>query len=197
MKKLILLLIPLTLLISKESRCQTRKGNILLGGDFANFDLGLQKGAGFQMRIDPKLGIFFHDHFAMGAYASFNYQNVSKSSSITFGAGLLSRFYTKGKSGQDGLDRSSFFFEITAGLAGSHITNGTSTDGLGLGAGPGYTFFLSPNIGLETLLKYDGLLGFGSKALQSDLNLNIGFQIYLDSHKMRKTVTEDMDAKHR
>lgn len=196
MKKIILLILPLTLFFAIPGNSQTSKGNILLGGDFANFDLGLQKGAGFQMKIDPKLGIFFHDHFAMGAYASFDYQNVSQSTSIAFGAGLLSRFYSKGKASPGGLDRSSFFFEITAGLAGSHITNGTSTDGLGLGAGPGYTFFLSPNIGLETLLKYNALLGFGSKALQSDLNLNIGFQIYLDSHKMRRTITEDMNQKN-
>jgi hypothetical protein len=196
MKKLILLVIALTAIFSQRGLCQTKKGNILVGGDFANFDLGLEHGSGFQMKIDPKLGIFFHNNIALGAYASFNYQNVSKSTSIAFGAGLLSRFYSKGDQRPNAVDRSRFFFEITAGLAGSHITNGTSTDGLGVGAGPGYTFFLSPNIGLETLLKYNGLLGFGSKTLQSDLNLNVGFLIYLDSHKMRKTVTEDMNTKN-
>jgi hypothetical protein len=194
MRKTITFTVALLLGCFQYGISQTSKGNILLGGDFANFDLGLQSATGFQMQIDPKIAIFFHNNFALGIYGNFDLQNVSKSTSIGYGAGILSRVYTGPKDEPGNIQRSRFFFELDAGIAGKHATNGNSTDGLGLGGGPGYTYFLSPNIGLETLVKYEGVIGFGKNTTQSDLNLNIGFQIYLDSHKLRKTITQDMNA---
>jgi hypothetical protein len=49
---------------------------------------------------------------------------------------------------------------------------------------------LTPNIGLETLLKYNGIVGFGSQAYNHNLNLGIGFQIYLPGRSVKTIVNE-------
>ena len=191
MKKMYCLLLAAIFLISNYAFSQLQKGNILIGGDIANFDLGLQKGAVFQMQLDPKLAFFFKNNFALGTYISIDLQSVSKSEKVTYGVGILSRYFIPDKNNVTLMRHSRFFVEATAGLAGSHITGTGNTDGLGVGIGPGYSYFLSHNISLETLLKYYGLIGFGTETYQSDLNLNIGFQIYLDSRRLKKTLSND------
>jgi len=59
---------------------------------------------------------------------------------------------------------------------------------LGLGFGPGYAYFITENIGLETLLKYNLIVGFGSSATNSNLNLSLGFQIYLGSGRAKEVI---------
>ncbi len=191
MKKMYCLSLAAIFLISNYAFSQNQKGNILLGGDIANFDLGLQKGSVFQMQIEPKLAFFIHNNFAVGTYISIDLQSVSGNDKVTYGAGLLSRYFIPDKKNMTLMKHSQFFLEATTGIAGSHITGTGNTDGLGVGIGPGYSYFLSPNISLESLLKYDGLIGFGTATYQSDLNLNIGFQIYLDSRRLRKTLIND------
>jgi len=44
-------------------------------------------------------------------------------------------------------------------------------------------------VGLETLLKYNGIVGFGSSATTSSLNLAFGFQIYLGSARARSVIS--------
>ncbi|MEP6595022.1 MAG: hypothetical protein ABJA71_03705, partial [Ginsengibacter sp.] len=63
---------------------------------------------------------------------------------------------------------------------------------LGLGFGPGYAYFITPNIGLETLLKYNGIIGFGNATTQSNLNLNVGFQIYLPTRNLKTRLENDI-----
>jgi hypothetical protein len=84
------------------------------------------------------------------------------------------------------LHHSRFFVEGNVGIEGDNPAVGDNTNGLGLGIGPGWTYFITPNIGLEALLKYNGIVGFGSKPTSSNLNLTIGFQIYLPPSRFRK-----------
>ena len=73
-----------------------------------------------------------------------------------------------------------WFAEANAGIEGRNQSKGGgSTNGLGIGFGPGYAYFITPNIGFESLLKWNPLVGFGDEGFQSNLSLNFGFQIYL------------------
>ena len=172
---------------------QIQKSNILAGADIANFDLGLKKGTQSEVRIDPKLAFFIKDNVAIGAYILFDLTTGGASSTtINYGVGALGRYYFSDKNNMAPLRHSRFFIEGTVGLSGKNINNGSSTNGLGIGVGPGYAYFITPNIGLETLLKYNGLVGFGSATYQSDLNLNVGFQIYLPSKRTKSKVINDV-----
>ena len=82
------------------------------------------------------------------------------------------------------------FFEGNVGVQGKSVSNGSNTTGLGVGVGPGFAYFITPNVGLEGLLKYNGIVGFGSEAYTSNLGLNIGFQIYLPTAKLRERANE-------
>jgi hypothetical protein len=78
-----------------------------------------------------------------------------------------------------------FFIEANAGIEGSNPAVGESTNGLGLGFGPGFVYFVTPNIGLEALLKYQLIVGFGSSVTSSNLVFNFGAQIYLPGKALR------------
>ncbi len=192
MKKTIFLFLAAFFLLSGACFAQIQKGNILAGGDIANFDLGLKKGSAFNMRIDPKLAFFIQNNVALGAYLTFDLSSFSGSTSITYGVGALGRYYFADKNNQNPLRHSRFFLEGNVGLTGENVSGGSGTNGLGLGIGPGYAYFITPNIGLETLLKYNGVVGFGNATTQSDLNLNVGFQIYLPSHNLKTKVSNDV-----
>jgi len=115
------------------------------------------------------------------------------STTFDYGVGVLSRYYFAGGNSDDDLLRHSrFFAEANVGFTGENVSHGgSSTNGLGLGFGPGLAYFLTHNIALETLLKYNGLIGFGNATTQSDLRLNIGFQIYLPARRVRSVLTPD------
>lgn len=81
------------------------------------------------------------------------------------------------------------FFEGNVGIEGTNTLN-VKTNGLGLGIGSGYAYFVTPNIGLETLLKYNGIVGFGNQAYSSTVDLNFGFQIYLSRKKAKAIANE-------
>ena len=191
MKKTLFLSLAALLFVSASSVAQIQKGNILAGGDIANFDLGLKKGSAFSMTIDPKLAFFVQNNVAVGAYLNFSLSSFSGSTSIIYGVGALGRYYFADKNNQNPLRHSRFFLEGNVGLTGENVSHGSGTNGLGLGIGPGYAYFITPNIGLETLLKYNGVVGFGNATTQSHLNLNVGFQIYLPSRNLREKVTND------
>ena len=170
---------------------QIQRNNFLVGGDIANFDLGLRKGSVFTMRIDPKLAFFIQDNIALGGYIDLGLISGSGVTTFDYGVGVLGRYYFAGNN-DDLLRHSRFFAEANAGITGQNVSHGgSSTNGLGLGFGPGLAYFLTRNIGLETLLKYNGLIGFGNATTQSDLRLNIGFQIYLPTRHVRLETTSE------
>ena len=193
MKKTLSLLFAAIFLLSVPVFSQIQRNSILVGGDIANFDLGLRKGSVFTMRIDPKLAYFIQDNFAVGAYIDLGLQTFSGTTVFDYGVGALSRYYFPDKNDQNPLRHSRFFAEANVVITGVNVSGGgSSTNGLGLGVGPGYAYFITPNIGLETLLKYNGLVGFGDATTQSNLNLNIGFQIYLPTRKLRTKLESDV-----
>jgi hypothetical protein len=104
--------------------------------------------------------------------------------SVSYGVGPLARYYINDKTLN--LSRHSrFFIEGNVGIEGYNPSVGDNTNGFGIGAGPGIAYFVTPNIGLEALVKYNGIVGFGSAVSSSNINFGLGFQIYLPSSKIR------------
>jgi len=192
MKKLItLLLIAVTVTVS--SKAQIQAGNVMVGADIATFNLSLDEGGAFNMLINPKAAWFIRNGLALGGYLTVGL-NTSKGAGtdVAYGVGALARYYLNDQELNNLIGRSRFFFEGNVGIEGDNPATGDNTNGLGLGIGPGWTYFITPNIGLEALLKYQGIIGFGSKPTSSNLMLGIGFQMYLPPARLRK-VGQDLN----
>ncbi|GGH15242.1 MULTISPECIES: hypothetical protein [Pedobacter] len=191
MKKILASLI-LSVAIGGTVNAQIQKGNIMVGGNLTNINLGLDNPKVFSVDITPKAGWFIQDNLAVGGYVNFGLETAKNSSTTTsYGVGALGRYYT-GKD-VEVLKHGRFFAEATAGIGGVNVSNGGgNTNGLNLSIGPGFAYFITPNIGLETLLKYNGLVGFGSATTQNNLNLSFGFQIYLPGQRTANKVKSDM-----
>ena len=193
MKKITTLLV-VAIMAATASQAQVQKGNVLVGGDIANFSLGLDKGSYFTVDINPKAAWFLQDNFAAGAYVTLGLATAKNSNTQTnYGVGALARYYLGPNqvNTESVLRHTRLFVEGTAGIEGNNISHGPSTNGLGLGIGPGVAYFITPNIGLETLLKYNGIVGFGSAGSTNVLNLNVGFQVYLPGRATRDKVMKD------
>ncbi|PZF75024.1 outer membrane beta-barrel protein [Taibaiella soli] len=178
------------------AHAQTEKGNLLVGSDVSNFKLNFQKeNTAFSMNISPKLGYFIEDNIAVGGYVNIDFSTSDGASDLGYGVGAFGRYYLKDKKVQV-LKRSCFFAEANAGFAGRNISvkdgGKTNTNGLGIGFGPGWSYFVTPNIGLEALLKYNIAAGFGNATTSNSLDFNVGFQIYLPGKKMQKQLKSDI-----
>ncbi|RFS21200.1 hypothetical protein DVR12_16305 [Chitinophaga silvatica] len=171
------------------ANAQIQKGNIMVGGDLANFGINFQKhSTQFSMDIDPKAAWFIDDGFALGGYVNFGLSTDNPGTDIHYGVGALARYFVEDKHIRklEFSKRARFFAEGTVGVAGFNPSNGASTNGLNIGIGPGVAYFITPNVGLEGLLKYDLTVGFGNSTTSNRINLGLGFQIYLPSAKAKQ-----------
>lgn len=187
MKKILLTLLVIAglNLIPDISKAQLQKGNTMIGGDLANLNFILGGGGYFQATINPKVAFFFHDNIALGGMINFGLSSGKGAGTTTnYGLSLLFRYYIN-HSDINLIHQGRFFLEGNIGIQGERLAAGYNTTGLGLGIGPGYAYFVTQNVSLETLLKYNGIAGFGNNPYSSNLNLNIGFQIYLPGRKAR------------
>lgn len=198
MKKVITLLLAATTVVS-AANAQLQKGNVLVGGDIANFSIGLKKGAVTDIHLLPKAAWFINNNVAIGAYVNFELITAKNAGTETiYGVGPLARYYVNSPK-VNLLQHGRFFVEGNVGIEGSNTSDGNgnsfNTNGLGLGVGPGYAYFITPNIGLETLLKYNGIVGFGNETTSSKLNLSVGFQVYLPGKGTRDKIMRDEKMK--
>jgi len=191
MKKITLVMFALIGLVF-SAKAQIQKGNVLIGGDLANLSLGLDKPGIFNVDLSPKAAWFIQDNFALGAYGKLGIETQKgNGTAVNYGIGALGRYYAGGDT--EVLRHGRFFAEGTVGIEGVNPKgDGNSTNGLGLGVGPGFAYFITPSIGLETLLKYNGLVGFGSSAYAHNLSLNFGFQVYLPGRSTARKVRNDI-----
>jgi hypothetical protein len=188
MKKITLLVTVATLFLASSSKAQIQRGNLLVGADLANLELSLNEGGNYSIRLDPKVAFFIKNNIAIGPYVSLDLSGAKDAGTdIHYGVGGFGRYYINDTT-INLLKHSRFFAEANVGIEGRNPAVGDNTNGLGLGFGPGFAYFVTPNIGLETLLKYNGIIGFGSSATSSTLTLSFGFQIYLGAAKARATI---------
>lgn len=185
MKKIITLFTIALIAFGTTAEAQIQRGNLLVGGDIADFNLNLNGGGYFSMRLNPKIAFFLQDNVALGPYVNLGLTTAKGAgTNVNYGVGAFGRYYIN-PTRVSVLRHGRFFLEGSVGIEGDNTSNGESTNGLGLGVGPGFAYFITPNVGLETLLKYTGIVGFGSRPTASNLDLGVGFQIYLPTHRLR------------
>jgi hypothetical protein len=194
MKKTLAVLTILSLLCTQKIHAQLEKGNVLVGGDLADFSLGLNKNSHFTISLSPKAAWFIKDNIAVGGYGSLGLDIIKGSTNTTYGVGGLGRYYfgPSQVNTESVVKHTRFFGEANVGIEGQNIAGGSTTNGLGIGFGPGLAYFITPNIGLEALLKYNGIVGFGNDPLNSRLGLHFGFQIYLPGKSTLNKVKSDV-----
>lgn len=195
MKRIRLLTLALAaVLFGSAANAQIQKGNIMVGGTLGNLGLNFQKeSTQFSMDITPKAAWFIRDGLALGGYVNFGLTTDNPGTNTNYGVGALARYFVEDKNVRklEFSKRTRFFVEGNVGFAGANVANGASTNGLNIGVGPGISYFITPNIGLEGLLKYDLTVGFGSSTTSNRLNLGVGFQIYLPSAKAKQIYREE------
>lgn len=162
---------------------QTGKGTLLLGGNAGMSFYSEQNENVFNASLSTRIGFFVVNRFAVGASLPLSLNTSRDYESWNIGIGPFARYYIgKGKVNpfmEVDLSWSRFRYRYRE-PGGSIITNTNQTRSLGLGIGLAY--FITPNIGLETILSYD-LTGTKmtpgrSYSSRGRLNLNVGFQVY-------------------
>ena len=197
MKKLSLfsLITGTTLLATTlTSSAQLQKGNIMIGANLADISLTAQNNnTTFGFNLTPKVGYFVQDNFALGGEVLFGINARKKNTQISYGVGALARYYVSDPSTRL-LNATRWFFEGNVGIYGDNVIvkdgSNSSTNGLGLGIGPGLAYFISPNIALEGLFKYNLTAGFGNSATSHRFGIGVGFQIYLPNKKAKGIYNE-------
>lgn len=169
---------------------QTQQGNVLIGADLANFDVNFQDdNTQFSMDINPKAAWFIRNNTALGVEVLFGLNTQKGSTAINYGIGAIGRQYM-GSASTNLARTMKWFAEVNAGFYGTNLSGTnlpkSSTNGLGLGAGPGLAYFINENIALEALAKYNLTIGFGTSPANNNLNLALGFQIYLPGRRVQQ-----------
>ena len=204
MKKILILNVMVLLGCVTVSNAQIQEGNFMIGSDFGSglinsgnnsilgLNFGLNDGAGYNLGLSPKVGYFVRDNFMLGAVANIGFTKSPESSGSTettvYGFQALSRYYlSPGEKGVDNLlKHGRFFVEANAGIAGVNVAGGATTNGFAFGVGPGYSYFITNNVALETNLKYNGLVGGGNTTYQNALGLNFGVQVFIPSSRAKE-----------
>ena len=195
MKKLIFTGILAVAGLTATANAQIQEGNWMVGSSLLSSNFGLNTGGGYSIAVQPKAAYFIKDNVAVGGYVNLGISKVTNGSPTRFdyGVGALGRYFlSPGEKGVDNLlNHGRWFFEGNLGVGGSSVESGNSTTGLDFGVGPGYSYFITPNIGVEGLVKYQGQSGFGNEGLNSNITFNVGFSIYLPTSKA-KAVANDL-----
>jgi hypothetical protein len=138
---------------------------------------------------------FRNNNLAIGGFVDLGLSTAEGAgTTFNYGIGPLARYYfgsAEVNTTTTSARRSGrFFLEGTLGLQGINASGGSSTNGLGIGIGPGLAYFLNQNIALESLLKYTKAFGFGNDGGSSLIQFNFGFQIYLPRGTVRNQVNK-------
>lgn len=144
------------------------------------------------MNLTPKLGYFIQDRWALGAEVGLGLASPEGTSDTqtTWSIGPFTRYYFSSNEVDNLLNNGAFFGEGSIGFGGDNSSAGNSTNGMTYGIGAGYAYFLTPNVGLEGLLKYQGTAGGGNTNHQGNLYLGVGFQIYLSGSRAKAVVRD-------
>ncbi|MFA4868752.1 MAG: hypothetical protein WC623_11160 [Pedobacter sp.] len=191
MKKLIFTIV-LGSVMAFGANAQIQKGNVMIGANLSDIKFGLDKPNVFTFNVSPKAAWFVQDGLAIGGEVNLGIATQKGSGTdFNYGVSALGRYY--GETGANEIVKSSRFFgEATVGVQGYNPSGGGSTNGLGFSFGPGFTYFVTQTIGLEALLKYNGVVGFGTSAYAHNIGIGVGFQIYLPGKSTARKVERDM-----
>lgn len=178
--------------LGSVANAQIQKGNWMVGGDLISSNFGLNTGGGYNFAVQPKAAYFVKDNLAIGGLIDLGFAGAKGSSTtFTYNVGPMARYYFNNGEVDNLLKHGRFFAEANVGIGGVTMSQGgDSANGLNLGVGPGYAYFITPNIGLEGLVKYNGNYGFGNRGNVSAITFNVGFQIYLPTSKAKQIIKD-------
>lgn len=193
MKK-ILLSTLVAVITFTTAKSQTQKDWYIIGGQLSDLSLNFQEGnTQFALNLMPRVAWFVKDNFAVGGEVLIGLNTAKGYTQFNYGIGPIARYYLPQRD-LTITSKTRFFLDANAGIYGQNVkTTGnpsTSTNGLGLGIGPGLAYFINQNIALETLLKYKVNVGFGNSTTNNNIGLSIGFQIHLPKRKLRSLKNE-------
>ena len=198
MKKTLSILVILSLLLTQKINAQLESGNVLVGADIANFRIALKSGQETSIQLTPRAAWFIKDNVAIGPYVSLGYAAVKDSyTNFTYGIGAFGRYYVN-KPDLSPLKQGRFFGAANVGIGGINYNDKTpddndrSTNGLDIGFGAGYAYFITTNISVEGQLRYNGTLGFGHEAYTNYIDFALGFGIYLPGKSTVNKVKSDL-----
>ncbi|WP_222166482.1 hypothetical protein [Edaphocola aurantiacus] len=182
MKKITFTLAALAgLAFANQANAQLQKGTFLVGGQLGNLNFGLGSSNNVSLSLSPKVGYFIQNNLAIGAEVPIGFTAIKgKDPIFNYGIGAFGRYYFAPKEFNidNVLNKGRFFGEVGVGIAGQ-----TDVEvGFNLRIGAGYAYFLTPNVALETMVRYQGTYGTGNT---SGLDINLGFQIHLPSKKIK------------
>ncbi len=195
MKKIYLVTLTLAgMLFVTSAKAQTQKDWYIIGSDISKIGLDFQKNnTTFSFAITPKVAWFIKDNVALGGFVDLGLQTGKGYTQFNYGIGPLGRYYFT-SSDIATPRKTRLFAEANVGIFGQNTkVNGNdnvSTNGLGFGFGPGAAYFINQNIALESLLKYNGTVGFGNATTNNALNFSLGLQIHLPKSKLRSMAKE-------
>ncbi len=191
MKLKIFALVVTVIFFSTGAQTQISRENVMIGGNISNMTLGMDNRGAFNMTLSPKAAWFIRNNLALGAYLDFNLMTAKGiSPAINYGVGALGRYYINDPE-INVLRKTRFFGEATVGIEGHNPSVGNNTNGLGMSAGPGIAYFITPNIGLEGLVKYKGIVGFGSSPASNNFVFGVGLQVYLSRSKVESELNQN------
>ncbi len=182
------LLLAAVLFMGICSFSQTQKGYYIIGAQLASMDLNFQSGnTSFGLQLQPQVAWFVKDNLAVGGQVLLGLNTSKGYTQFNYGIGALGRYYIADKATQI-TSKTKFFLEANAGITGTNIKVAgvsSNTNGLGLGFGPGLAYFITDNVALEGLLKYNLGIGFGNSTTTNNLHFNLGFSIHLPQSKIK------------
>lgn len=194
MKKILLGAVVLAAGLFSTANAQIQEGNWMVGGNLVGANFGLNSGSGYDFSIQPKGAYFIKDNVAVGGYVNLGFSGAKDApTTFVYNVGALGRYYlAPGQEGVDNLlNHGRWFFEANVGVGGTSISKGgSSSNGLNFGFGPGYSYFITPNIGLEGLVKYDANAGFGNGGYTNKITFGLGFQIYLPTSQAKRIAND-------
>jgi hypothetical protein len=188
-----LLIVAVAVMMGSGAHAQIQKGNMMVGAT-GRLDIGLKAKSNNAFRLNSKTGVFVKDGLLLGLDLLFGTSHVGgiSGNTIEYGIGTFGRYYIADKT-IEVLKNGLFFLDADLGFQGQNLPkSGPTTNGLGFGFGPGYAYFITSNIALETSLKYQGIVGFGSTAYQNDLRWNLGLQIYFPSKAVKPKTKHEL-----
>lgn len=174
MKKTISL-VAVLVLATVSLNAQTEKGYMIVGTDFSS--LSFNK-AGFSFGVNPSIGWFLADNFALGGTLGLQYDKP-KDEDGTFMYGILptARYYFAGSM------KNKIYGQVRTGIEGYSV-NGNSSTAWQAGAQLGYNHFINKSVALElaadyTYRKHKDVDGMGT------FDINFGLQIFLPGKKVK------------
>ena len=181
-------------IFSTAAQAQTQKDWYFIGGNLSNIGLNFQdSNTTFSLDVTPRVAWFVRDDFAVGAEVLLGLETGDGFTTTNYGVGPIARYYLSGNA-IESVGRTRWFLDGNVGFYGTNTkvsgSEGVSTNGLGIGFGPGIAYFINKNIALEAVAKYNLTVGFGNSTTNNALNVGLGLQIYLPKSKLRSLENE-------